>query len=177
MLPKLNESIQKYYPGTKLAFTEYNFGGGQDISGAIVQADFLGLLAEYEVYFASIWAFDKSEYQFAAINMFTNYDNKGGYFADSLLESITTDDYTVSVYTGKNKTDGKTHIILINKEIHEQTEVTVKIGKTGNFTQAESYVLDGIGTTIRKSETPVKIKNGVMTVNLDPLTINHFVLD
>ncbi|MCQ2575452.1 MAG: glycoside hydrolase family 44 protein, partial [Treponema sp.] len=88
LLPKLMESIEKFYPGTKLGFTEYNFGGGTDITGAIAQADFLGVLMNYEVYFASIWAFDNAEYQFAAINMFTDYDGKNGEILKCQIKEI-----------------------------------------------------------------------------------------
>lgn len=175
LLPKINASIEKYYPGTKLAFTEYNFGGGLDISGAIAQADFLGLLAQYEVYFASIWAFDKADYQFAAINMFTNYDDKGGYFADTLVHSNSSDDYTVSAFVGKNSSDGNVHVILINKAIHEQTEVTLDLGKI-NCSEAENYILDGTGPLISKVNGSVKIKNGELKTTLEPMTINHLVL-
>lgn len=176
LLPKLYESIENYYPGTKLAFTEYNFGGGSHISGAIAQADFLGILAQYQVYFASIWAFEKADYQFAAINMYTNYDSNGGYFADTLLDAFSSDDHAVSVYAGKNASDGKTHIILINKEIHEATKVNVNLSDS-KFTQAQKYVLDGSSTAIKKVDEAVKIQDGTMTLVLEPLTINHFVLE
>lgn len=97
------------------------------------------------------------------------------YFADSLVSSISSDDYTVSAFTGKNLTDGKTHIILINKSIHDETKVSVNLGDSV-YKTAESYILDGNSPVITKSSDAVKIKNGVMTVKLEPLTINHFVL-
>ena len=44
-IPTIQASIDKYYPGTKLAITEYNFGGGMDSTGAIAEADALGAFA------------------------------------------------------------------------------------------------------------------------------------
>ena len=35
ILPTIQNSIDTYYPGTKLAITEYNFGGDDEVSGAI----------------------------------------------------------------------------------------------------------------------------------------------
>ena len=35
LLPRLHEKIAAHYPGTQLAITEYNYGGGDHISGAI----------------------------------------------------------------------------------------------------------------------------------------------
>jgi hypothetical protein len=43
LLPWLAGKIANYYPETKLAITEYNYGAGQDISGGIAQADVLGI--------------------------------------------------------------------------------------------------------------------------------------
>ncbi len=175
LLPNLQSSIQKFYPGTKIAFTEYDFGGGTDISGAIAQADFLGVLAEYEVYFASIWAFDKADYQFAAINMFTNYDDNDGYFGDNLVHSTSSNDYIVSSFVAENNTDGKLHIILTNKEIHDCTEVSIDLSEYDCF-QVEQYVLDNSGTEIRKVEKTVSPKNGQLKLILNPLTVNHLVI-
>ena len=176
LLPKLKASIDKYYPRTKIAFTEYNFGGGTDISGAIAQADFLGLLAEYQVYFASIWAFDKAEYQFAAINMFTDYDGAGGTFGDSLIESTSSDDYTVSSFAASNSSDGKLHIILTNKNIHNTTSVKIDLGSK-KWTSAHKYFLDKNGSKIKKDDNPIKIKGNEISIILEPLTVNHFVLE
>lgn len=129
----------------------------QHISGAIAQADFLGLLAEKEIYFASIWAFDKAEYQFAAINMFTNYDENQGYFGDNLVSSNSSDDYTVSSFVAENSTDGKLHIILTNKAIHTATKVTINLGDFES-SSAELYVLDKSGPTIYQSDSKIKTK-------------------
>ena len=175
LLQNLESSIDKFYPGTKLAFTEYDFGGGTDISGAIAQADFLGLLAEHEVFFASIWAFDKADYQFAAINMFTNYDDYDGYFGDRLISSTSSDDYVVSSFVAENDTDGKLHIILTNKEIHECTEVTIDVSKYG-CSEIEHYILDKGGPDIYKSQETIKSKNGKIKIVLNPLTVNHLVI-
>jgi len=176
LLPKIQASIDKYYPGTKLAFTEYDFGGGKDISGAIAQADFLGILAEYEVYFASIWAFDKADYQFAAINIFTNYDEKGSSFGDSLVKSTSSNDYTLSSFVAENSSDGKIHIILNNKEIHKKTKVTINLGSK-SCKSVEKYVLDNSGPKIHKDTSKIILRGNKLILDLEPMTINHLVLD
>ena len=53
MLPKLNQAIADFYPGTKLAITESDFGGKDDISGALAQADALGIFGQQGVYLAA----------------------------------------------------------------------------------------------------------------------------
>jgi hypothetical protein len=53
ILPKLKQSIADFYPGTKLAVTEYDFGGRDDVSGAIAQADALGAFGQQGVHLAT----------------------------------------------------------------------------------------------------------------------------
>lgn len=176
LLPKLKKSIDKYYPGTKIAFTEYDFGGGNDISGAVTQADFLGVLCKYQVYFASIWAFDRADYQFAAINLFTNYDGNGSYFGDRYIESSSSDDYLLSSYAAKNNEDGKFHLILINKAIHEKTPVTVQLNSK-DYSKCRNYYLDKNGTRIHAAEKEIKIKGDKLVIELEAMTVNHLVLE
>src|SRR5690606_19768606 len=50
LIPRLQSSIDAYYPGTKLAFTEFNYGGNGDITGGVALADVLGIFGKYDVY-------------------------------------------------------------------------------------------------------------------------------
>ena len=71
--------------------------------------------------------------------------------------------------------DGKLHIILTNKEIHDCTEVSIDLSEYDCF-QVEQYVLDNSGTEIRKVEKNVSPKNGQLKLILNPLTVNHLVI-
>jgi len=62
ILPNLLDSIEKYYPGTKLAITEYDYGGGNHITGGIAQADVLGIFGKYGVYLATFWGDASNNY-------------------------------------------------------------------------------------------------------------------
>jgi hypothetical protein len=44
------------YPGTKTAITEYNWGALNDITGAIAQADLLGIFGREGLDLATIWS-------------------------------------------------------------------------------------------------------------------------
>ncbi|MDE7279497.1 MAG: glycoside hydrolase family 44 protein, partial [Oscillospiraceae bacterium] len=72
LIPTLEASINMYYPGTKLSFSEYNFGGGGHISGGIAVADTLGIFAEYGVHMACLKPnSDDTSYQKSGINIYT----------------------------------------------------------------------------------------------------------
>ena len=98
MLPSIRESINRYYPGTKIAISEYDFGASDDISGAIAEADALGVFAQNDVYFATLFA-READYQLAAIDLYANFDGNGSGFGNTLVscESSDIDLSTVSV--------------------------------------------------------------------------------
>lgn len=178
LLPNVEQSISQYYPGTKLAFTEYNFGGGDHISGAVAQADTLGIFAEHGVYFASIWAFDNCDYQFSAINMFTNYDGKGSGFGDTLVESQSFDRNAVSVYSAiDSKDSGKLRIIAINKSIHDSTPVSISIAGEKEYTSAKVYSLYGDTPEIRRLEDIPQITGNSFEYQLEPLSVTEFEIE
>ena len=178
LLPNVEQSISQYYPGTKLAFTEYNFDGGDHISGAVAQADTLGIFAEHGVYFASIWAFDNCDYQFSAINMFTNYDGKGSGFGDTLVESQSFDRNAVSVYSAiDSKDSGKLRIIAINKSIHDSTPVSISIAGEKEYTSAKVYSLYGDTPEIRRLEDIPQITGNSFEYQLEPLSVTEFEIE
>ena len=47
LIPMAQAWIARDYPGTKLAFSEYNWGGQENINGAVAQADILGIFGSY----------------------------------------------------------------------------------------------------------------------------------
>ena len=61
IIPRLQSAINTYYPGTKIALTEYNYGGAHNISGGIAQADVLGIFGKQGVYAAAEWPLASNE--------------------------------------------------------------------------------------------------------------------
>lgn len=175
LLPNIKQSIDKYYPDTKISFTEYNFGGGDHISGAVAQADTLGIFAENDVYFATIWAFENSQYQFAAINMFTNYDGKGSSFGDTLVKSEY-ENKDISVYSSVDGEDEDTvKIIVTNRSLHEETPLELSLSSNSEYKSAEVYALYGDSSEIRVMPAAT-VEGNKLTYSLQPLSVTEFVV-
>lgn len=175
LLPNIKQSIDKYYPGTKISFTEYNFGGGDHISGAVAQADTLGIFAENDVYFATIWAFENSQYQFAAINMFTNYDGKGSGFGDTLVKSEY-ENKDVSVYSSiEGENEDTVKIIVTNRSLHEETPLELSLSSNSEYKSAEVYALYGDSSEIRAMPAAT-VEGNKLTYSLQPLSVTEFVV-
>ncbi len=136
LLPTLRASIDKYYPGTKLAITEYNYGG-EDITATIAEAETLGCFAAYGVYSAFIWG--GNDWQYAGINLYTNYDGQGGAFGETLLPAETADHSRTVAYAAK-RADGALTIMVTNKT-NEATPLHIGYTQAAAYKTAEIYAV------------------------------------
>ena len=108
--------IAAHYPGTKLAISEWNYGGGEHISGAIASADVLGIFGRDGVSLASQWPMSTETFTYAAFMAYRNYDGAGGHFGDLSLAATNTDVVNTSVYASMDSgATSKVVIIAINK--------------------------------------------------------------
>jgi hypothetical protein len=123
LLPRLQSKIDQSYPGTKLAVSEYNYGGGGDISGAIAQADALGIFGRAGVFAACQWPLQPKEpFVAAAFRMFRDFDGKNGAFGDTSLSASNDAPAETSLYASVDSTDSKRLVLVaINKTAHTVT--------------------------------------------------------
>lgn len=176
LLTNIEQSIEKYYPDTKLAFTEYNFGGGDHISGAVAEADTLGIFAEHGVYFASIWSFDQNAFQLAAINMFTDYDGNGSGFGDTLIKSDNGNE-NISVYSSiDGGSEDTVKIIVTNRSIHDEAPIEINLASENGYERADVYLLSGDTAEIKQSEAVESINGNTFSYTLAPLSVTEFVV-
>ncbi|MFO0875831.1 MAG: glycoside hydrolase family 44 protein [Gemmataceae bacterium] len=117
LLPRLQSKIDNNYAGTKLAITEYNYGGGDHISGGIAQADVLGIFGREGVFAASQWQLYTSEpFVTGALAMYRNYDGQNSTFGDTAVSATTTDPASSSVYASIDSNNPNVLVLVaINK--------------------------------------------------------------
>ncbi|HEX6833935.1 MAG TPA: glycoside hydrolase family 44 protein [Rudaea sp.] len=78
LIPRVRAWIDQYCPGTKLAITEYNWGNDGTASGAVAQAEVLGIFARDGVDLATRWvAPGPNTRAERAFTIFRNYDGAG----------------------------------------------------------------------------------------------------
>jgi hypothetical protein len=118
LLPRLHATLAARYPGTRLVISEYNFGGGAHISGALATADAVGVFGSGGVFAASLWELDDSthEFAYAGLAMYRNFDGEGGRFGDLALPASASDDARVSVHAARDSNDrSRLTVVVINK--------------------------------------------------------------
>jgi alpha-L-arabinofuranosidase len=131
LIPKLKKMISDNYPGTKLAITEYNWGGLKSLNGALAQADVLGIFGREGLDLAALWGPGNATEPWAyAYRMYRNYDGKGAMFGDTSVSAKSSDSDSVSIFASTRASDKKLIIIVINK--NPSTAVNTKITITGH---------------------------------------------
>lgn len=181
LLTKVQQSIDKYNPGTKLAFTEYNYGGENHISGGIAQADVFGIFAKYGVYLSTFWQFEvktDSKYIQSALNLYTNYDGNGSKYGDTNVKCETSDNQNSSAYSSIVKgDDGKLHIVLLNKNYDSSQTFNFNIKSSNNYISGNVFGFDQNSSEITKRDAINNIVGNKFTYTVPPLTALHIVLD
>lgn len=87
MVRNMSQWVNQNYPGTKLAITEYTWGALDSITGAVAQADILGIFGREGLDLATIWPDIPGQTGLLptdpgafAFQIFLNYDSNGGQF-------------------------------------------------------------------------------------------------
>ncbi len=117
LVPYMNVQIEAHYPGTKLAITEYDFGGRNTVSGALAQADALGIFGRYGIFAACHWGLNHGDIAaMAGFKAFTNYDRKGARFGDIELRVAGEDPGRESFYAARDSNDpARLTVVIVNK--------------------------------------------------------------
>jgi hypothetical protein len=116
LIPRMHEWVSKYYPGTKIAITEYNWGGLETLNGALTEADALGIFGRESLDLATLWGNLKPTYPAAfAFRMYRNYDGQGSAYGDTWVRSTSADQGRLAIYGAVRSSDHALTLIVINK--------------------------------------------------------------
>jgi hypothetical protein len=129
LIPLAQSWVAKDYPGTKVAFTEYNWGGTDSINGALAQADLLGIFGSYGLDMATLWwntydaqtAVQEQLPVLMAFEVYRNYDGKNSMFGDMALASTSANQGMLSVYGALRSSDNAVTLVVINKTYGDLT--------------------------------------------------------
>ena len=185
-LTRMQESIDKYYPGTKLAVSEYNLGNiasekttGKSVITAIAEAEALGAFALNEVYFATYWGtLPECPYVESAINLYTNYDGKGGSFGDTLVSAETEDLSKAAAFAAINgEDDSVVTMTLSNKDANsDETAVISLTGSDKNYQSAVVYAITQDSSEIKVIDVQNDLSGNTLTVTLPALSVAQIVI-
>jgi hypothetical protein len=130
LVPRMHDWVAAHYPGTKLALTEYNWGGLEHINGALTQADILGIFGREGLDMAALWNYPTEEngdgepirYDIFetlpgayAFRIYRNYDGAGNRFGETSLQATSSDQGQLAIYAAQRSSDSALTVVVINK--------------------------------------------------------------
>ena len=176
LLPRFQNWIQTYYPGTKLAISEYSFSSGTNpLVDALTEADVLGIYGRQSLDFANLWTVPKPTDPVAfSFRLYRNYDGAGGQFGNTSVISNSTDQGQLSVYGALRSSDGALTVVAINKTTSAiQTSLTV-----ANFNSSPTaavYTYSNANLAQIVAGTPAAVVSGALNYNFPAYSATVFV--
>lgn len=127
LIPRLKEWVDKYYPDTKIAISEWNWGADDTLNGALAITQVLGAYGREGVYMASYWRYPPANSPgYSAFKMFTNFDGKGSTFGDKSVPVTLTEDQKVNVFAALDSSSGKLRLIIVNTQPDKTQKVELR---------------------------------------------------
>jgi hypothetical protein len=156
--------VSRDYPGTKLAITEYNWGGLESINGALTQADILGIFGREGLDLGVMWGPPvpsngttlNQQPGVVAFQVYTNYDGQSSHFGETAVTSTSANQGTLSVYGATRAADNMLTIVVINKGLADLTStLSLPNLKPNGSAKAYLYSSANLNSLIAQPSVPV----------------------
>lgn len=152
LIPRLKQWIAENYPETGLAITEYNFGGQQDASGAVAQAEALGIFGVQGVELASTWTYPSPESPAgAAFRLFRNFDGAGAAFGDLSLPARAGG--SVRAFAARHSGSAEIDVVVVNESLSDSQQLRVRLEDSG-LSARQAYFVDAGSSVIERRSVP-----------------------
>jgi hypothetical protein len=121
--------VAAHYPGTKISISEYSWGALDYVSGALAEADVLGILGREAVDMATLWG-PPSDGAIGedAFKLYRNYDGAGAQYGDTSVRATVADPDKLTAYAATTA-KGSLTVAIVNKQ--PSTDEVVKLNLTG----------------------------------------------
>jgi putative cell wall-binding protein len=179
LIPRMKQWVAQYYPGTKTAISEYNWGGLESMNGALAQADVLGIFGSQGLDRAQLWSPPTSSEPGAfAFRMYRNYDGHGSRFGDESVSASSADQGQLSVYAAQRTTDGALTVQVINKTGGDLTSTLAVHNAPTSAAQVFTYsganlgaIVQGAGATFSSGSLSYTFPANSITLLVIPTNI------
>jgi hypothetical protein len=168
--------VRHYYPGTKTAISEYNWGALDSMNGALAQADVLGIFGRERLDLATLWGATQATDPWAyAFRMYRNYDGRGGQFGNTSVRAVSSDQGRLALYAATRGRRGALTMMLINKTASSiRSTIALRHFAAGQRASLYRYSAAHLGTIAHG--TSVSVTSGHLTTTYPAHSITLLVL-
>lgn len=177
LIPRLKDEINAYDPGMRIGISEWNYGGGEDISGGIATADALGIFGAYNVKEAAFWPqFQPQEdWAFGAFALYRNYDGNGASFGDTSVSATDSDTVNTSAYAAVSSTNAKrATVVLVNKNL-AATTVSLQLKHFTSTGHASVYTLTSADSSPQSADALTATGPNTFTYRMPAQSVSMIV--
>lgn len=175
LIPRLKTWVSRYYPGTRTALTEYNWGAEGSMSGATTQADLFGIFGREGLDLATRWttpAATTPTYQ--AMKLYRNYDGAKSGFGDVSVSDAAPDPDTVASFAAVRSSDGALTVSVINKGASASAPVTLSLANFAPGAAAQAWQITSANAITRLADVPVT--GGALSATVPAQSVTLFVI-
>lgn len=115
LLPRLRAKIDRHYPGTRLAITEWHYGGGSDVSGAVAAADALGAFTRHADV-AALWPLTNLREHDAVVGAFRMYRDAALRFGATSFP-VASDDVASANAWASVDASGRVRVVVVVRRV------------------------------------------------------------
>jgi hypothetical protein len=176
LIPRFQNWIQAYYPGTKLSISEYSFASGTNpLVDMLTETDVLGIYGRQSLDFANMWNVPAPTAPLAySFRIYRNYDGAGGQFGDTSVNSASTDQSQLSVYGALRSSDGALTVVAINKTTGA-IQTSLSLANFNAASTAAVYTYSNENLTQIVAGTPAAVALKAINYNFPPYSATVFV--
>jgi len=176
LIPRLKRWVAQCYPGLQIGITEYNWGGEDDISGALALADILGVYGREGLDLGCYWMYPKRGSLAAkAYAIYRNVDGAGAAFGDQALDvawsGLPIRHENVSLYAARDATQRVVTVVAVNKSALPRT---VRLTFAGiAIATGKSYAITACTNGIQSMTNSPVVQGATAQLELAPRSIVH----
>jgi hypothetical protein len=176
LIPTLDAQIAAHDPGINLDFSEWDYGGGQDISGAIATADVLGIFGAHGVHAAAWWPLNGvNTYAEAAFSVFRNYDGHDSTFGDTAVDATTSDPVDTSIYASIEADDPRHVVIVVINKHTVPTATSLRLRGGDSVERAAVYTLTGAAPQLVRGAPVTSTASGAFDYTMPAQSVSVIV--
>lgn len=181
LIPYFKQLIADHYPGTRLALTEYNWGGTQSINGALAEADILGIFGREGLDLATMWGPPATTDAVAyAFRIYRNYDGQGSAYGETWVGSTSGGASNVgqdqlAMYGAQRASDGALTLVVVNKTLGDlASSVSISNFTPSGTVQVWRYGPANLSAVVR--ETDLSVSSSSLSTTFPASSITLLVL-
>jgi uncharacterized protein (TIGR03437 family) len=176
LIPRMHQWVDQNYPGTKLAITEYMWHALGSITGAIAQADILGIFGREALDYGTLWGPPAPTTPGVfAFKIFLNYDGNGSQFGNTSVSATTSDPDTLSIFAAQ-RVDSALTVLVLNKTTGDISD-TISLA---NFTPAGTAQVWQYGQTnlagIVRQTSDINVSGNSLTATFPAYSMTLLVI-